>query len=249
MSDSSLSGVHTPVRVSSHRPSRKNLYLQEVQCKLHGDSSIDREQCDRKIYNRDKMTDKPILLLDMDGIIADFNFHSIRTYNEIHGSELDPKKCNDYIGDHEVLEKSIDPKALRRPYREPGFFLGCPVIPGAQEGVERLGQAFEIYVLTTHYWGNPTCVYEKELWLQRHFPKIAQRGIFTSHKELVPGNLFIDDRPKNIKAWKDKWGGGSAYRTASLDYSWTDHTILNYYASTWKKLADQILEDYVDAKA
>jgi 5'-nucleotidase len=185
--------------------------------------------------------DKPRLLLDMDGVIADFNRHSIRTYNEIHGTTLDEAKCDIYIGDHEVLEPSIDPKKLRAPYREVGFFLGCPPVKGAQAAVARLHQHFDIFLLTTHYWGNATCVHEKEVWLQRYFPYLASKGIFTSHKYTVKGDIFVDDRPKNLKAWKEAWPEG---RTASLTYNWSDPSVTNFLEPTWEKLATKIIEAF-----
>ena len=80
----------------------------------------------------------PILLLDLDGIVADFNRHSIRTYNQLHGTSLDENKCNEYMGDHEVLEPSISAKKLRAPFREVGFFINIPVIPGAKEAINFL---------------------------------------------------------------------------------------------------------------
>lgn len=180
----------------------------------------------------------PRLLLDMDGIIADFNRHSIRTYNEINGTTLDEAKCNVYIGDHEVLEPTIDAKKLRAPYREPGFFISVPPVPGAKSAVARLHKHFDIYLLTTHYWGNATCVHEKEVWLQRHFPYLSSRGIFTQHKHLVPGDIFVDDRPKNLKAWKEAWPEG---KTASLTYDWSDTVGTDILAPTWEELATKII--------
>jgi len=128
----------------------------------------------------------------MDGIIADFNLYSIQTYNRLYPSlKLDESDVNKYIGDHEVIDPRIDAKALRRPYKDPGSFINLPVISGSQLAVDKLRHFFEIYVLTTQYYGNPTCVHEKHVWLQRHFPAIADQGIFTKHKPMVRGDILV----------------------------------------------------------
>lgn len=186
-------------------------------------------------------TNKPVLLLDMDGIIADFNRFSIRTYNDIHGTNLDEGKCDLYIYDHDVKDPSIDKKALRKPYTEPGAFINLPLIEGSQEGVARLSKFFEIYLLTTHYWSNPTCVYEKEVWLQRYFPALANNGIFTKHKPLVKGDVFVDDRPSNLAAWKAKNPEG---KTGTLEYNWTDKANTDFCADNWYDLATKIIEGF-----
>ncbi len=178
----------------------------------------------------------------MDGIIADFNRFSIRVYNDIMGTKLDENRCDLYIQDHDVKpESGIDKKMLRKPYTEPGAFINLPLIAGSQAAVARLQQVFDIYLLTTHYWSNPTCVYEKEIWLQRYFPSLANNGIFTKHKPMVKGDILVDDRPSNLAAWKAKNPAG---KTATLDYEWTDRANTDFYDKTWEGLATKILEGF-----
>jgi 5'(3')-deoxyribonucleotidase len=187
------------------------------------------------------MFELPRLLLDMDGIIADFNLYSVRTYNEIHKAGLDENKIHEYLGDHEVIHDSIDPKLFRKPYRDPGAFINLPVIKGSQEAVARLEKYFDIYVVTTQYYGNPTCVHEKHVWLQRHFPSIADKGIFTKHKYMVHGEILVDDRPSNCSTYKIH---NPDALTASLTYPWSDKKATDILAPTWEELAQSILEAF-----
>ncbi len=184
---------------------------------------------------------KPTLLLDMDGIIADFDRYSLETYNRIHRTNFDPKDVHKYIGDHEVIHPDIDPKAIRRPFKEPGAFINLPVIPGSQEAIERLLKFFTIFVVTTQYYGNPTCVHEKHVWLQRHFPAIADQGIFTKHKPQVKGDILVDDRPGNCQAYKAANPGA---KTASLIYPWSGTTHADILAPTWDELASKIIGSF-----
>ena len=185
------------------------------------------------------MTNKPVLLLDMDGIIADFNLYSIQTYNRLFpNAKLDEKNVNNYIGDHEVIHPSIDPKALRRPYKDPGAFINLPVMIGSQAAIEELEELFDIYVVTTQYYGNPTCVHEKHVWLQRHFPSIADKGIFTKHKSMVKGDILVDDRPANLAAYK---AANPKAKTASLEYPWSNPEVTDILSPTWEGLTKKII--------
>lgn len=184
---------------------------------------------------------KPVLLLDMDGIIADFNLYSLQTYNRIHGTKYDETNVEKYIGDHEVIDPTIDAKALRKPYRDPGSFINLPVIPGSQAAVAKLLNFFDIYVVTTQYYGNPTCVHEKHVWLQRHFPAIADQGIYTKHKPQVRGDILVDDRPTNCQAYK---AANPNAKTASLKYPWSGDNHADILAPTWEELANKIIEAF-----
>ena len=188
---------------------------------------------------------KPVLLLDMDGIIADFNLYSLQTYNRIFGTKYDESKVDQYIGDHEVIDKSIDVKALRRPYKDPGSFINLPVIPGSQAAVAKLLKFFDIFVVTTQYYGNPTCVHEKHVWLQRHFPAIADQGVFTKHKPQVKGDILVDDRPSNCAAYKAANPGA---KTASLQYKWSVPADQDILAPTWEELAEKIIGAFYGQK-
>ncbi len=180
----------------------------------------------------------PILLLDMDGIIADFDRFSLDTYNRTFRTNYDVKNVHKYIGDHEVLDPTIDKVALRRPFKDPGSFINLPVIEGSQDAVAKLLKFFNIFVVTTQYYGNPTCVHEKHVWLQRHFPAIADKGIFTKHKPMVQGDILVDDRPINCQQYK-AFNEGAL--TASLQYHWSDPKVTDLLAPTWAELAEKII--------
>ncbi len=182
--------------------------------------------------------DKPVLLLDMDGIIADFDRFSLDTYNRIHRTNWSVADVHLHIGDHEVINPEIDAKAIRRPFKEPGAFISLPVIPGSQEAVAKLLEYFTIFVVTTQYYGNPTCVHEKHVWLQRHFPAIADQGIYTKHKPQVKGDILVDDRPINCAQYK---AANPQAKTASLIYAWSGNTHADIMAASWTELANKII--------
>jgi 5'-nucleotidase len=117
------------------------------------------------------MTEKPILYLDMDGPLVDF--------------DSGVAHCTSY--DHK--ERTMNCQ---------GFFLSLPPTEGAVKACEWIIQYFETFILTTTPWDNPFSGMEKRLWVDEHLPKYFYKRLITSHfKNLAIGDYLVDDRTKN----------------------------------------------------
>lgn len=117
------------------------------------------------------MTDKPILYIDMDGPLVDYDA------GIAHCNSPEERDCIK---------------------RSPGFFENLPPAKGALEAVDWLIQHFECFLLTTTPWGAPLASTEKRLWVDKHLPKYFFKRLITSHfKNLNIGDFLIDDRTKN----------------------------------------------------
>ncbi len=115
------------------------------------------------------MKDKrKIIYLDMDGVLADFD----------SGSK--------YIEDSELSK--YEKRTL-----VPNYYLKLDVIHGAKEAVAFLLKHFEVYVLSTAPWKNPSAWSEKRIWLEREFPELQRKLILSHHKNLLLGDYLIDD--------------------------------------------------------
>ena len=84
----------------------------------------------------------------------------------------------------------------------PGIFALMEPLPGAIEAVEKLSRKFELYILSTAPWLNPTAGSDKLLWVHKHFGKdkesmFYKRLILSHHKNLNKGEYLIDDRTNN----------------------------------------------------
>ena len=75
-------------------------------------------------------------------------------------------------------------------------------MPGAIKAIQELNQHFDLYILSTAPWYNPTAWYDKLEWVQRYFGSekdsiFYKRLIISHHKNLNRGDFLIDDRRKN----------------------------------------------------
>jgi 5'-nucleotidase len=121
---------------------------------------------------------KPILYVDMDNVLVDFG----SGLNQIPEAIL-----KDYAGGFDEI---------------PGIFSLMQPIKGAVDAIEQLAQRYEIYVLSTAPWLNPTAWSDKLLWIQKYFGTgsdsiLYKRLILSHHKQLNRGDYLIDDRDAN----------------------------------------------------
>ncbi len=80
----------------------------------------------------------------------------------------------------------------------PGIFSLMVPIKNAVESVEKLSKTFDIYLLSTAPWDNPSAWSDKVIWVKKYLSEVAyKRLILSHHKNLNKGDYLIDDRTKN----------------------------------------------------
>lgn len=117
-----------------------------------------------------------LLFIDLDGVVADF----------VSAMNTHPKK--------EISPYDEHPDTI------PHIFRDLKPIKGAIKGVNILLDAtnYNVYFLSTAPWDNPSAWTDKRLWIEEQFgEKINRRLILTHRKDLVKGDILIDDRPNN----------------------------------------------------
>ncbi|MEU1970978.1 HD domain-containing protein [Microbacterium sp. NPDC019599] len=98
----------------------------------------------------------------------------------------------------------VDPRLLEAYQNDvddiPGIFAHVHPLEGAIDAVSTLAEHFDVYVLSTAPWNNPSAWSDKLTWIQRHFgagpeSMLYKRLILSHHKDLNRGAILIDDRP------------------------------------------------------
>ena len=134
-------------------------------------------------------TAKKIVYLDMDNTLVDFPSAF---------PHVDPA----------LLEKHAEHKD-----DIPGIFALMQPMPGAIEAVHELAPLFDLYVLSTAPWANPSAWHDKVEWIKRHFGAddsgpLYKRLTLSHHKHLNRGDFLVDDRPHKRGAERFHEHGG-----------------------------------------
>ena len=104
------------------------------------------------------------IYIDMDGVITDF-----KQGQEYQGYKL--SKRPDLVVNYRTL----------------------PVMEGAIKSVAKLNAAHEIFIASTPPWKRPEVWGHKREWLEEHFPYLKRKLILTHRKDLLIGDVLIDD--------------------------------------------------------
>ena len=164
----------------------------------------------KQLYNK-HMTEqsnvKPIVYLDMDGVIADFFGGVERLYGVDHWKQLTSDKTKDLRQD--VIDRIAGTD----------FFAHLPKFSTADTLIEMIKKftSGQYSILTSPLRGDTeNSGYYKKVWIGKNIVK-PDEIIVTGRKETyatkngVP-NILIDDRPINIEKWQSKGGYGILYQ-------------------------------------
>ena len=106
----------------------------------------------------------------------------------------------------------------------PGIFSKMKPVEGAIEAYEELTKHFEVYILSTAPWDNPSAWTDKLLWVKQYLGDLAHKRLILSHnKHLNDGDFLIDDRTAN---GADKFKGEHIHFLSENFSNWDD--VLDY---------------------
>lgn len=121
-----------------------------------------------------KTMKKKRLLIDMDGVLVDF---------ESGIKQQTPETLALFEGCYDEI---------------PGIFNYMTPMPKALESYRQLAEWFDVYICSTAPWNNDSAWSAKNLWVRKYLGDVAhKRLILTHHKNLVIGDYIIDDRTRH----------------------------------------------------
>lgn len=136
------------------------------------------------------------VLLDVDGVLADFVGHLISTVNL-------PIKREDVV-QWQLLDllTDADRRAATRTMATPGYWATMPIVVGAREGVNLLRAAGHEVLFVTSPW--LSCVgweFTRRNWLVDRFGARPEDVIPSLRKDVVVGDVLVDDKADHVVAW------------------------------------------------
>ena len=80
----------------------------------------------------------------------------------------------------------------------PGLFAKMKPMEGAIEAVHELKKHYDLFILSTAPWKNPSAWSDKVGWVTKYLDDVFhKRLIISHHKDLLRGDYLIDDSMKN----------------------------------------------------
>lgn len=150
---------------------------------------------------------KPVVLLDVDGVLADFCGAVIE-----HLRGVGVSKDESQITDYDI------PKALMLTEEARWHFFSLLEWDGlhsvlkpysdALEAWEELNSLSEVHVVTKPFARSRSWMFSRLSWLEKHFGLGPDEVTFTARKELVWGDVLVEDDHRNLEKWRNKWKRG-----------------------------------------
>jgi len=163
----------------------------------------------KKLYNEDMTDGKPIVYIDMDGVLADFFGGVEKLYGVQHWKELSSDKTKDLK--QEVINRITGTD----------FFATLPKFNSSGELIsmvkEFTGGNFSINTSPLRGDNENSAKYKK-LWIQNNIEQpdeiviTGRKESYAKDKASGTPNILIDDRPVNIQRWQGAGGYGILYQ-------------------------------------
>lgn len=133
---------------------------------------------------------KKRLFFDMDNVLVDFQ-SGLGKIDE----ETKKKYSARWSGDKDRLDEI------------PGLFGKMDPMPGAMEAVHILAEEYDVFILSTAPWRNPSAWSDKVKWVSQYLDDVFHKRIIITHrKDLIEGDYLIDDCGKNgTSEFKGEW--------------------------------------------
>lgn len=148
-----------------------------------------------------------IVLVDLDGPLADFESEFLKRWKEKFPNEffIPLKQRRTFFLNDEYPEHLR--KKVAQIIATAGFFSDLFPVPGSLDAVKAmvtLGN--KIIICTSDIYFNMTCLADKRRWVQTHLgDNLAKTMIFTRDKTLVRGDFLVDDKPEITGLLNPEW--------------------------------------------
>jgi len=167
------------------------------------------DENNKKLYNEDMTDTKPIVYLDMDGVLADFFGGVEFLYGVEHWKQLTNDKTKD-------LKKEVIDRITGT-----DFFAVLPKFPTADALIDMVkkftGGKFSINTSPLRGDHENSAKYKK-VWIANNIEQpddivvTGRKETYAKDKGTGTPNILIDDRPINIQKWQAAGGYGILYQ-------------------------------------
>lgn len=161
---------------------------------------------------------KKVILVDMDGVLVK---EPTKAHEEDKKRKMNRKGRKETKETQETKEGTED----KTHWSDiPDIFFDLEPMDGAIDSYIKLSNDYDMYIVSTAPWNNPSAWSDKRRWIQNHLP-IANKKLFLTHnKHMIIGDYLIDDRTKN---GVDKFSGKHIHFGQPPFENW--EKVVNYF--------------------
>lgn len=152
---------------------------------------------------------RKIVLVDMDGVICDFDIHMFNEFRRLYPNEpyvLPTNRKKWAITDqYDALKRGLG-QCIWDIMQSQHFFETLPPMAGAVQALTDMAKLANVFLCTTPLLKYRHCVVEKYNWVNKYLgSEFISKIILTHDKTLVHGDILIDDKPYITGAKKPTW--------------------------------------------
>ncbi len=155
---------------------------------------------------------KPEILLDIDGVAANFIAGCLPYIKDITGRDHSHDDVDQFM-----IEKALglDDEQTKRLYERvasEGWCRNLPPYQEALEGVKELRSFADVIPVTAHFFTSKHWVAERDEWIVEHLGIAKTDVVHTHRKYQIDGDMLVDDKTSHLIAWKKRHHRGVAVR-------------------------------------
>lgn len=199
------------------------------------------------------MNKQPVILVDMDDVLAEFTGEWLRRYNMDYDDSITAEVFDGWDAVKHVKPECGD--KIFEYFKAPGIYRHLEPKAGSQAVMQELVDlGAEILIVTDSPMGctfggddwkgsNPTD--DKRAWLMEHFPMISSENVIVARKKwYVQGDILIDDKPATIEKFQEL-----NRKIIAMEMPYNRKTPAHLRAKTWEEVRDILMELYYPERA
>jgi 5'(3')-deoxyribonucleotidase len=144
---------------------------------------------------------KPVFLLDVDEVLADFSGPAARVMSSVLGRPWTIAEAPTDEWDMFSVLTEDQYRVVSAIIDAPGWCSEIKPLPGSREFVDRLRVMCRVFPVTAPRLFAEQWTYERAMWLQKHFDFDPEDVVHTHAKYLVDGDFLLDDKPHFVEEW------------------------------------------------
>ena len=191
---------------------------------------------------------QPVILVDMDDVLAEFTKEWLGRYNKDYNDNLTAESFDGWDAISSVKPECGD--AIFGYFSDLGIYRHLEPKAGSQEVIAELVElGAEVIIVTDsprgcaygdESWKGSNPADDKRAWLAEHFPMVSQDNVVICRKKwLVQGDILIDDKPATIEKFQQE-----GRKILAMEMPYNRNMDVELRAKTWDEVREILMKEF-----